>query len=189
MNTKRFISFSTILLTTVSSVFSQCIIAGTDFDTDTELCCPILNSDAEEGGWYEENLKLGNLCKTSSIANLESAKQIGIGGVLNSNSNNNITDIDKVFHLNTLPADGTPSQYGYTTITAQPKLIHPFCKANEESNNMLVNIGSAHLCPIISYTVYGLAPGTTAELSFNLYNLLDPTYFDFLVNEDRKSVV
>ena len=183
MNTKRFISFSTILLTTVSSVFSQCIIAGTDFDTDTELCCPILNSDAEEGGWYEENLKLGNLCKTSSIANLESAKQIGIGGVLNSNSNNNITDIDKVFHLNTLPADGTPSQYGYTTITAQPKLIHPFCKANEESNNMLVNIGSAHLCPIISYTVYGLAPGTTAELSFNLYNLLDPTYFDFLVNE------
>ena len=183
MNTKRFISFSTILLTTVSSVFSQCIIAGTDFDTDTELCCPILNSDAEEGGWYEENLKLGNLCKTSSIANLESAKQIGIGGVLNSNSNNNITDIDKVFHLNTLPADGTPSQYGYTTITAQPKLIHPFCKANEESNNMLVNIGSAPLCPIVSYTVYGLAPGTTAELSFNLYNLLDPTYFDFLVNE------
>ena len=48
---------------------------------------------------------------------------------------------------------------------------------------MLVNIGSAHLCPIISYTVYGLAPGTTVELSFTLYNLLDPTYFDFLVNE------
>ncbi len=180
MNTKRFISFSTILLTTVSSVFSQCIIAGTDFDTETELCCPILNSDAEEGGWYEENLKLGNLCKTSSIANLESAKQIGIGGVFNSNSNNNITDIDKVFHLNTLPADGKPSQYGYTTITAQPKLIHPFCKANEESNNMLVNIGSASLCPVISYTVYGLVPGSTAELSFTLYNLLDPTYFDHL---------
>ena len=137
MNTKRFISFSTILFTTVSSVFSQCIIAGTDFDTEAELCCPVLKSNSNEGGWYNEELNKDSLCKTSSIANLESAKQIGIGGVLNSNSNNNITDIDKVFHLNTLPADGTPSQYGYTTITAQPKLIHPFCKANEESNNCL----------------------------------------------------
>ncbi|MBS7363443.1 MAG: T9SS type A sorting domain-containing protein [Paludibacteraceae bacterium] len=185
MNTKRFISFSTILFTTVSSVFSQCIIAGTDFDTDTELCCPILKSNSNEGGWYNEELNKDSLCKTEKFANLESVKQSGIGGVFNSNSNNNITDIDKVFHLNTLPADGKPSQYGYTTITAQPKLIHSFCKANEESNNMLVNIGSASLCPVISYTVYGLAPGTTAKLSFNLYNLLDSTYFDFLVNDAK----
>ena len=185
MNSKRFISFSTILLTTVSSVFSQCIIAGTDFDTEAELCCPVLKSNSNEGGWYNEELNKDSLCKTKKFANLESVKQSGIGGVFNSNSNNNITDIDKVFHLNTLPADGKPSQYGYTTITAQPKLIHSFCKANEESNNMLVNIGSASLCPVISYTVYGLAPGTTAKLSFNLYNLLDSTYFDFLVNDAK----
>ncbi len=185
MNTKRFISFSTILLTTVSSVFSQCIIAGTDFDTEAELCCPVLTSDNEEDGWYNENLNLGKLCKTASIADLESAKQVGIGGVLNSYSNSNIKDIDNVFHLNTLEANGKPAQYGYSVITAQPKMIHPFCKANEESNNMLVNIGSAPLCPVISYTVYGLDPGTTAELSFTLYNLLDPTYFDFLVNEAK----
>ncbi len=185
MNTKRFISFSTILFTTVSSVFSQCIIAGTDFDTDAELCCPVLTSDNEVGGWYNDKLNLAKLCKTTSIADLESAKQVGIGGVLNSYSNSNITDIDNVFHLNTLEADGNPAQYGYSVITAQPKMIHPFCKANEESNNMLVNIGSALLCPVISYTVYGLDPGTTAELSFTLYNLLDATYFDFLVNEAK----
>ncbi len=185
MNTKRFISFSTILLTTVSSVFSQCIIAGTGFDTEAELCCPVLTSDSQEDGWYNDKLNLAKLCKTTSIADLESAKQVGIGGVLNSYSNSNIKDIDNVFHLNTLEADGNPAQYGYSVITAQPKMIHPFCKANEESNNMLVNIGSALLCPILSYTVYGLDPGTTAELSFTLYDLLDATYFDFLVNEAK----
>ena len=180
MNTKRFISFSTILLTTVSSVFSQCIIAGTDFDTDTELCCPILNSDAEEGGWYEEDLDVTGLCSSDMFASFENVKQKGVGGIFSTESSNEMTKVDKVFHLGTQIQYGD-GQYGYSTVTAQPKLIHPFFKANEKSNNMFVNIGSANNCQFLTYTVYGLTPGTSVELSFTLYNLLDPEYFDYLV--------
>ncbi|MBO7441677.1 MAG: hypothetical protein J6T83_01250, partial [Paludibacteraceae bacterium] len=116
MNSKRFISFSTILLTTVSSVFSQCIIAGTDFDTDTELCCPILNSDAEEGGWYEENLDVTGLCSSDMFASFEKAKQKSIGGTFSTESSDDMTKVDDVFHLRNqiIIGDG---QYGYSTIT------------------------------------------------------------------------
>lgn len=161
-----------------TNVSAQCVVASTNFDTNSELCCPILTSDAE--GWYNEELDWDELCKTDMFTGPEYAKQTGIGGVFASDGSNDMTDIDDVFHLNNLQADGKPAQYGYSTVAAQPKLIHSFCKANEVPNNMYVNIGSAPLCPIVSYTVHGLTPGTTAELSFTLYNLLDPTYFDHL---------
>ncbi|MCQ2195877.1 MAG: hypothetical protein MJZ28_13145, partial [Paludibacteraceae bacterium] len=174
--------FSAGLLHAASSS-AQCVVAGTDFDTNSELCCPLLKSDAKPGGWYDEDLDWEKLCKSDMFTGPETAKQVGIGGVFSSDASNDMTDIGDVFLLNNLQADGKPTQYGYSTVTAQPKLIHSFCKANEEQNNMLVNIGSAPLCPIVSYTVYGLAPGTTAELSFTLHNLLDPTYFDHLVKD------
>ncbi|MBO5988254.1 MAG: hypothetical protein J6Q03_02080, partial [Paludibacteraceae bacterium] len=164
----------------VGSASAQCVVAGTNFDTNSELCCPTLTSDSEEGGWYNEDLDWDKLCKADMFIGPEYAKQNGIGGVFSSDGSNDMTDIDDIFHLNNLQADGKPAQYGYSTVTAQPKLIHSFCKANEVPNNMYVNIGSAPLCPIVSYTVHGLAPGTTAELSFSLHNLLDPTYFDHL---------
>ena len=161
-----------------TNVSAQCVVASTNFDTNSELCCPILTSDAD--GWYNEELDWDALCKSDMFTGPEYAKQTGIGGVFASDGSNDMTDIDDVFHLNNLQADGKPAQYGYSTVTAQPKLVHSFCKANEVPNNMYVNIGSAPLCPIVSYTVHGLTPGTTAELSFTLYNLLDPTYFDHL---------
>ncbi|MEE0996678.1 MAG: hypothetical protein U0L74_04775, partial [Paludibacteraceae bacterium] len=164
----------------VGSASAQCVVAGTNFDTNSELCCPTLNSDNKVGGWYNEDLDWDKLCKADMFIGPEYAKQNGIGGVFSSDGSNDMTDIDDIFHLNNLQADGKPAQYGYSTVTAQPKLIHSFCKANEVPNNMYVNIGSAPLCPIVSYTVHGLAPGTTAELSFSLHNLLDPTYFEHL---------
>jgi gliding motility-associated-like protein len=163
-----------------TNVSAQCVVASTNFDTNSELCCPILTSDAEEEGWYNEELDWDGLCKSDMFIGPEYAKQNGIGGVFASDGSNDMTDIDEVFHLNNLQADGKPAQYGYSTVAAQPKLVHSFCKANEVPNNMYVNIGSAPLCPIVSYTVHGLAPGTTAELSFTLHNLMDPTYFDHL---------
>ncbi len=175
-----FITSIGLLHSVSSSAQTQCVVASTDFDTNSELCCPILTSDNKVGGWYDEDLDWTKLCKTDMFIGPEYARQNGIGGVFSSDANNDMTDIDDVFHLNNLQADGKKTQYGYSTVTAQPKLIHSFCKANEDPNNMYVNIGSAPLCPIVSYTVYGLAPGTTAELSFTLYNLLDPTYFDHL---------
>ena len=172
--------FSTFLLATLSSGYSQCIVAGTDFDTNAKLCCPILTSDGKEGGWYNDALDKTELCNTDMFASFKTTKQKGIGGIFSTESSDDISKADDVFHLNVLHANGEKTQYGYSTVTAQPKLIHPFCKANEESNNMYVNLGSASLCPILSYTVYGLTPGSSVELSFNLYNLLDPTYFDHL---------
>ncbi|MCQ2190731.1 MAG: hypothetical protein MJY63_03720, partial [Paludibacteraceae bacterium] len=159
---------------------AQCVVAATDFNTSSDLCCPKLTSDNEPGGWYDEDLDWKKLCKADMFTGPEFAKQQGVGGVFASDGSNDMEKIDDIFHLNNLQADGKKAQYGYSTVTAQPKLIHSFCKANETANNMYVNIGSAPLCPIVSYTVYGLTPGTTAELSFTLYNLLDPTYFDHL---------
>ena len=185
MRLQRLFSFSTLLLATVSSSYSQCIVAGTDFDTNAKLCCPILTSDAEEGGWYNDGLDVTELCNTDMFASFKTAKQKGIGGIFSTESSDDISKADDVFHLNALQANGEKTQYGYSTVTAQPKLIHPFCKANEESNNMYVNLGSAYQCPFLSYTVYGLTPGSSVELSFNVYNLLDPTYFDHLANVQK----
>lgn len=180
MNSKRFISFSTILLTTVSSVFSQCIIAGTDFDTEAELCCPVLKSNSNEGGWYNEELNKDSLCKTSSIANLESAKQIGIGGFLSTNSSLDLTNVDKIFTSNSVNPNADGIQYGKSAIVAQPKLASLFLKANDSQNNMFVNVGCKDRFPMLSYKITGLEPGSDVTLTFTVHDLFDITYFCYL---------
>lgn len=169
-----------------SNSAAQCVVASTNFDTNAELCCPVMTSD--EKGWYDAKLDWKKLCKSDMFIGPEYAIQEGVGGVFSSDASNDMTDINDVFLLNNLQADGSKAQYGYSTVTAQPKLIHSFCQANDASNNMYVNIGSAPMCPIVSYTVYGLNPGSSVELSFDLYNLLDPTYFDHLVNVQQVSL-
>ena len=99
MRLQRLFSFSTLLLATVSSSYSQCIVAGTDFDTNATLCCPILTSDAEEGGWYNEDLDVTELCNADMFASFENVKQKGIGGIFSTESSNEMTKVDKVFHL------------------------------------------------------------------------------------------
>ena len=161
----------------MTALNAQCVVAGTDFDTGKDLCCPIMTSD--ENGWYDGNLDWDKLCKTDMFIGPEYAEQLGIGGLFSSPSDNNMTKIDDVFHLGSAQQTGG-KQYGYSIVTAQPKLIHSFCKANETSNNMFFNIGSADKCAFATYTVNGLVPGTTVTLSFTLYNLLDATYFNHL---------
>lgn len=185
MKLKKILSLSTVLLTTASSAFAQCIVAGTDFDTKEDLCCPILTSDSEEGGWYNEGLDINGLCNSNAFADLSSALQLSGISVLKTNSSSDISNVDDIFHLGNLSADGKPSQYGVSTITSQPKTIHPFLKANESSNNMFVNIGSAALCPILSYTVTDLKPGSKVQLTFTLHNLLDETYFKNLIESGK----
>ena len=163
-----------------SSSSAQCVVANTNFDTDSDLCCPILSSDDSQGGWYDENLDVSKLCKTDMFTDPQLVEQEGIGGRLYNFGINDVTEVDDAFHLKDHQADGKKTQYGYSFVTAQPKLVHPFCKANDTPNNMYVSVGSAALCPMFSYTVHGLAPGTFAELSFTLYNLLDSTYFEHL---------
>lgn len=166
------------------SYAAGCVVGGTDFDTKADLCCPILTSDNEEGGWYNEDLDLNKICKSNMFAELGSSIQKGIGGVFQTNSIIDMTNVDDVFHLETMILRGE-GQYGYSTITAQPKLIHPFCMANESANNMFVNIGSTDDCPFLSYTVQGLEPGTAVELSFTLHNLMDISYFEYLISNGK----
>ncbi|MCR5247240.1 MAG: hypothetical protein K6E14_05565, partial [Paludibacteraceae bacterium] len=163
------------------SAQTQCVVASTDFETSTELCCPILTQDNKDGGWYNEKLDVSKLCKSNMFVGPEYAIQGGIGGAFSSMSSNDMTKVDDVFHLGSQIQKGD-GQYGYSTVTAQPKLIHPFCQATDAPNNMFVNIGSADNCQFLTYTVYGLEPGSNVELSFTLYNLLDPEYFDYLAN-------
>ncbi len=175
------------LLTLISSIglfhavssSAQCVVASTDFDTSTDLCCPILTPD--EDGWYSEDLDWKTLCKSNMFVGPEYAVQGGIGGAFSSQASDNMTKVDDVFHLGSQIQKGD-GQYGYSTVTAQPKLIHSFCKANDDANNMYVNVGSADNSQFLTYTVYGLNPGSDVELSFTLYNLLDPSYFEYLTD-------
>jgi len=162
-----------------ASSSAQCVVASTDFETSTELCCPILKQDNKDGGWYYEKLDVSKLCKSNMFIGPEYAIQGGIGGSFSSDASNDMTKVDDVFHLGSQIQKGD-GQYGYSSVTAQPKLIHPFCQATDAPNNMYVNIGSADKCQFLTYTVYGLTPGSNVELSFTLYNLLDPEYFDYL---------
>ena len=170
----------------MTALNAQCVVAGTDFDTNKDLCCPIMKSD--ENGWYDGNLDWDKLCKTDMFIGPEYAKQMGImSNTFTTQSGNDFTKkkLDALFTSNNIQADGDPAQYGVSAITAQPKLIHSFFKANESANNMYVNFGAARDCPILSYSVTGLEPGSDVELSFTLYNLLDETYFDHLVNVEK----
>ena len=167
-------------MTALNAQNAQCVVSGTNFDTGKELCCPIMKSD--DTGWYDEDLDWDKLCKTDMFVGPEYVKKEGLGGAFSSESSNDMTKANAIFLRNDLQADGSKAQYGYSIVTAQPKLIHSFCKANETPNNMYVNLGSAHHCPFVSYSVSGLKPGSSVELSFTIYNLLDPTYFDHLVN-------
>ena len=65
----------------VGSTSAQCVVAGTNFDTNSELCCPTLTSDSEEGGWYNEDLDWDKLCKADMFIGPEYAKQNGIAPI------------------------------------------------------------------------------------------------------------
>ena len=178
---RRFLTGMALLFASgMTTLNAQCVVSSTNFDTGKELCCPIMTSD--EDGWYDEDLDWDKLCKTDMFVGPEYAKKEGLGGAFSSESSDDMTKANAIFLRNDLQADGSKAQYGYSIVTAQPKLIHSFCKANETPNNMYVNLGAAHHCPFVSYTVNGLDPGSSVELSFTVYNLLDPTYFDHLAN-------
>ena len=172
MNTKRFISFSTILLTTVSSVFSQCIIAGTDFDTKTELCNPTMESDTNEvNGWFNSN-----------VAKIL-AKQCGNGNfighpsdiILNGLPSNKISVVGNAsLTWNDLLKAQMPqgNDTGMVVVTANPKLISPYLSEGN-GTPMLVAMGNGHENPFLSYSVTGLSPNSTVTMSADVYDLLD----------------
>ena len=91
-----------------SNSAAQCVVASTNFDTNAELCCPVMTSD--EKGWYDAKLDWKKLCKSDMFIGPEYAIQEGVGGVFSSDASNDMTDINDVFLLNNLQADGSKAQ-------------------------------------------------------------------------------
>jgi hypothetical protein len=172
MNTKRFISFSTILLTTVSSVFSQCIIGGTEFNTEPELCNPtMVSDDNEENGWFSSNVAeiIAKQCSNSNFFEHPSnviqtglpSNKISIAG----KTSLTWKDLLKLKNIN-------GSDTGMVVVTANPKLISPYLSAGNGSA-MLVAMGNGHESPFFTYSVSGLTPGSTVTMTADVYDLLD----------------
>ena len=170
------------LLHSVSSS-AQCVVGGTDFDTSTDLCCPILKSNGEpgDGGWYDEDLDWKKLCTKDMSVGTEAAIHHGLlSNVAGTTGSLDLTGVDKIFLSNTVNPDAAGTHYGKSSIVAQPKLISPFLKANDTPNNMFVNVGCKDRFPMLSYSITGLEPGSEVTLTFTVYDLFDVTYFRYL---------
>ena len=172
MNTKRFISFSTILLTTVSSVFSQCIVGGTEFNTEPELCNPtMVSDDNEENGWFSSNVAeiIAKQCSNSNFFEHPSnviqtglpSNKISIAG----KTSLTWKDLLKLKNIN-------GSDTGLVVVTSNPKLISPYLSEGSGSA-MLVAMGNGHEFPFFTYTVEGLVPNSTVTMTADVYDLLD----------------
>ena len=172
MNTKRFISFSTILLTTVSSVFSQCIVGGTEFNTEPELCNPtMVSDDNEENGWFSAKVA-EIIAKQCSNSNFFEHPSNVIQKGLPSNKLSVVGNASLTWKelLNATTPSGKDT--GLVVVTSNPKLISPYLSEGSGSA-MLVAMGNGHEFPFFTYTVEGLVPNSTVTMTLDVYDLLD----------------
>lgn len=172
MNTKRFISFSTILLTTVSSVFSQCIVGGTEFNTEPELCNPtMVSDDNEENGWFSAKVA-EIIAKQCSNSNFFEHPSNVIQKGLPSNKLSVVGNASLTWKelLNARTPSGKDT--GLVVVTSNPKLISPYLSEGNGSA-MLVAMGNGHEFPFFTYTVEGLVPNSTVTMTADVYDLLD----------------
>lgn len=172
MNTKRFISFSTILLTTVSSVFSQCIVGGTEFNTEPELCNPtMVSDDNEENGWFSAKVA-EIIAKQCSNSNFFEHPSNVIQKGLPSNKLSVVGNASLTWKelLNATTPSGKDT--GLVVVTSNPKLISPYLSEGNGSA-MLVAMGNGHEFPFFTYTVEGLVPNSTVTMTADVYDLLD----------------
>ncbi len=183
MNIKRHLSLAALLLTTIYSAFSECLVGGTDFETSTQLCAPLLKTNGEVGGggWYDEELEWDDLCKGEMFSGPVGAIHKGLlSNTLGTMGSLDMDGLDEIFLSYNLNPGPGGEQYGKSTITAQPKLISPFLKANTTANNMFVNVGGKDRFPLLSYSMAGLEPGSDVTITFDVYDLFDVTYFRYL---------
>ncbi len=172
MNTKRFISFSTILLTTVSSVFSQCIVGGTEFNTEPELCNPTMVSDTNEiNGWFNSNVAQ-IIAKQCSNSNFFEHPSNVIQKGLPSNKISVMGDFNFTWEKLLKASSPQGKDAGFTAVTSNPKLISPYLSEGSGSA-MLVAMGNGHEFPFFTYTVEGLVPNSTVTMTADVYDLLD----------------
>ena len=166
-----------------SASAADCVITETHFDPDVNLCCPTLSLDAT--GWYDPTLDLSSVCKGEMTTGLEHVKFEGLSASLSTESSNiwDKKDLDMMFVAGYRGPDASGTQYGVSALTAQPKLLHPFIKANTSSNAMFVNVGSTQNFPFLTLSINGFEPESEVTMSFDLSSLLDESYFEYLTTE------
>ena len=172
MGLKRLFSFSAFLLATVSSSYSQCIVAGTEFDTKTELCNPtMVSDDNEENGWFSAKVA-EIIAKQCSNSNFFEHPSNVIQKGLPSNKLSVVGNASLTWKelLNARTPSGKDT--GLVVVTSNPKLISPYLSEGN-GTPMLVAIGNGHEHPFLSYSVTGLSPNSTVTMSADVYDLLD----------------
>ena len=188
MGLKRLLSFSTFLLATVSSSYSQCIVAGTEFDTKTELCNPTMVSDTNEvNGWFNSNVAdiLAKQCGNRNFIGHPSDI------ILNGLPSNKFSVVGNAsLTWNDLLKLKTPnsSDTGMVVVTANPKLISPYLSEGN-GTPMLVAMGNGHGYPFLSYSVTGLSPNSTVTMSADVYDLLDLSELETALKAMNSGVV
>jgi len=188
MKLQRLFSFSTLLFATVSSGYSQCIVAGTEFDTKTELCNPTMESDTNEvNGWFNSNVAdiLAKQCGNRNF--IRHPSDIILNG-LPSNKFSVVGNASLTW--NDLLKLKTPnsSDTGMVVVTANPKLISPYLSEGN-GTPMLVAMGNGHGYPFLSYSVTGLSPNSTVTMSADVYDLLDLSELETALKAMNSGVV
>ncbi|MCQ2207688.1 MAG: hypothetical protein MJZ02_05655, partial [Paludibacteraceae bacterium] len=168
----RFIATAS-LLSAPSLASAQCVVGGTNFDTQKALCNPDLSNDAD--GWFSEDPEVLEAALDGCTYQEDpvNASQTGM-------PSNTLLSPSGGFESKTWAAlkktNGflTTAPAGMTAILSNPKLIDPILSAGN-GTNMLVTAGTSHdKAYFMAYTVNGLKPGSTATMTMDVYYLLDP---------------
>ena len=175
-----------------------CIVGGTNFDTDWELCSPVFtnNNDPTTGslpatitgvtGATVNNkvaAMMTQFCPDASnhFAEVSSAKHLP--GVIQGNTMST-NDGNYPFNAATRTVWGainhSGNSAGTTAIVANPRTLHAYL-VNMPDNNMLVTCNSTNLVPFFTYTVMGLKPTSSVVFEADFYHLVSNWAVDFYV--------
>jgi len=160
----------------VSNTVAQCVVGGTNFDTKSELCNPDLTDDAD--GWFSEDVgdELDKLCDGSYSGVVTNIVHQGLQSNFSSTGGSDAMSFEDIC----TSAAGNKFGSGYSAVVGNARVISPYF-TDTKSGNLFVNIGTSQSEAFYSYTVYGLKPGSSVELSCDVYSLLDPTNLETAV--------
>ena len=175
------------LIHTSNSV-AQCVVGGTEFTPRTDLCEPTMVSDTNEvNGWF--NSKVDKiLAKQCGKAGYYEQPYNVIQTGMPSNKISVMGDFSSTWEklLKASIPDGKST--GFTAITSNPKLISPYLSEGSGSA-MLVAMGNGHESPFFTYSVSGLAPGSSVTMTVDVYDLLDKSELETALKAMNSGVV
>ncbi|MDO4526407.1 MAG: hypothetical protein Q4B61_13885, partial [Bacteroidales bacterium] len=159
-------------LINASNSVAQCVVGGTDFDTQKSLFNPTMENDTNTvNGWY--NSKVGDLladqCGKSCdyFGNVYDAVHKGMStNVIASDASVSVQWND----YSGLKSTVTGDTKGFGGIVANPRIISPYLTEGSGSN-MFVAYGNGANNNVLTYTISGLKPGSTVTVSADVYNL------------------